>query len=173
MVSPSCSWARQGSSIHQTGLRMGAQADPMPTFRFALLTLTLVFTVQPAAALPVTPAYQMKSYFYSPIAPIGWHPASAWFDAGNRVLALTESPFNRRDIAAVKLYQWTGTKVIRQFYQYGPSEVGAGNLYTALTPAGQPVRDRHTSYVHTSNVENTNSPLAKLPILSVLTATPA
>ena len=46
--------------------------------------------------------------------------------------------------------------MIRQSYQYGPSDAGAGNLYTALTPAGQPVSDHHTSYVHTSNVENTN-----------------
>ena len=96
--------------------------------------------------------YEMKSY----VNVSGAQPAAFWCDAPGRVLAVTQPDATSDTPQPVKLVQWTGSNARVQNYQLGPSDAGAGNVYTALTPSGQQVSGSPKSYVQSSNVENVN-----------------
>ena len=49
-----------------------------------------------------------------------------------------------------------------QNYQLGPADAGAGQVYTALTPAGQTVSHSPQYYIHSSNIENVNDPAYRM-----------
>ena len=108
-----------------------------------------------AASLASAQGYEMKSYLNLN----GWRPAAYWCDAPGRVLAVTQ-PLQTTGNSSqpVKLVQWTGANHTWQNYQLGPSDPGAGQLYTALTPAGQPVSDSPQYFIHSSNIENVSDP---------------
>ncbi|AZI43304.1 hypothetical protein EHF33_11585 [Deinococcus psychrotolerans] len=116
-----------------------------------------------AAASPTTAqGYEMKSYLNLN----GAQPAAFWCDTPERVLAVTQ-PKGTGGAAQpvtqpVKLLEWAGGDSSVQDYQLGPSDAGAGNLYTALTPAGQKVSQTPRYYVHSSNIENVNDPLYRM-----------
>ena len=112
-----------------------------------------------AASLASAQGYEMKSYLNLN----GWQSAAFWCDAPGRVLAVTQPqttqpPQTTGKPQPVKLVQWTGANHTWQNYQLGPTDPGAGQLYTALTPAGQTVSDSPDSFIHASNVENVNDP---------------
>ncbi|TSA82430.1 hypothetical protein FNU79_13725 [Deinococcus detaillensis] len=124
-----------------------------------LLWLSLLAAASLAAASPTTAqGYEMKSY----VRFLGFEPAAFWCDAPGRVLAVTQ-PKGTGGAAQpvtqpVKLLEWAGSDYSVQDYQLGPSDAGAGNLYTALTPSAMPVRDAPTFFIHSSNVENARDP---------------
>ncbi len=107
-----------------------------------------------AASLSSAQGYEMKSYLNFG----GWQPAAYWCDAPGRVLAVTQPQRTDNSAQPVKLVQWTGATHTWQNYQLGPSDAGAGQLYTALTPAGQIISDSPNSFIHSSNIENVSDP---------------
>ena len=111
-----------------------------------------------SVSLASAQGYEMKSY----LNVSGPQPAAFWCDTPGRVLAVTQPESTPDTSRPVKLVQWTGNKASIQNYQLGPSDAGAGNLYTALTPAGQRVSRSPKYYVHSSNVENVNDPNYRL-----------
>ncbi|WP_420595469.1 hypothetical protein [Deinococcus sp.] len=106
--------------------------------------------------------YEMKSYLNLN----GLRPAAFWCDAPGRVLAVTQPETMADTAQPVKLVQWTGSQASVQNYQLGPAEAGAGNVYTALTPADQQVSQSPKYYVHSSNVENVNDPAYRMTNVS-------
>lgn len=110
--------------------------------------------VSAAASLASAQGYEMKSYLNFN----GWQPAVYWCDTPSQVLAITQPTAPSAQTQSVKLVQWTGANHTWQNYQLGPSDAGAGNLYTALTSAGQKVNQTPKYYVHSSNIENVTDP---------------
>ncbi|WP_161883122.1 hypothetical protein [Deinococcus alpinitundrae] len=111
-----------------------------------------------AASLASAQGYEMKSYLNLN----GWQPAAYWCDTPGRVLAVTQPPQTTDNPQPVKLVQWTSANHTWQNYQLGPSDPGAGQLYTVLTPAGQPVSDSPGAFIHSSNIENVSDPAYRM-----------
>ncbi|GAA4004756.1 hypothetical protein GCM10022631_14750 [Deinococcus rubellus] len=111
-----------------------------------------------AAPLASAQGYEMKSYLNLN----GPQPAAFWCDAPGRVLAVTQPVVQPAQMTnqpqPVRLVQWTGPSHTWQNYQLGPADPGAGQIYTALTPAGQQVSDSPQYFIHSSNIENVNDP---------------
>lgn len=93
----------------------------------------------------------------------GWQALHSWCDTPARVLAATapadDDPMSTQPTT---LAQWTGGTLNAQPYQLGPSDAGAGQLYTVLTPAGQPVSDTPKYFIHSSNIENVQDPAYRM-----------
>lgn len=98
----------------------------------------------------------------------GWKDLHSWCDTTARVLAATapttDDPMTPQPTT---LAQWTGSAqtglTLRTLpYQLGPTDAGAGQLYTVLTPAAQPVSATPTSYIHSSNIENVSDPTYRM-----------
>lgn len=92
-------------------------------------------------------------------------PAFAWCDAPDRVLAVTRPAKPAVTPQPVTLLTWPkahAAQVQRAAWQLGPDDAGAGNIYVALTPAGQAVTEGRTSFIHISNVENVNDPAYRM-----------
>ncbi|WP_139806445.1 hypothetical protein [Deinococcus hopiensis] len=92
-------------------------------------------------------------------------PVFAWCDAPDRVLAVTQPTKVAMTPQPVTLLTWPKAKtgqLQRASWQLGPNDAGAGNVYVALTPAGQMAAQTPASYVHLSNVQNVNDPAYRM-----------
>lgn len=135
----------------------GPRGEARRTLRWAcLLVLSAGF------ALAAPQQYEVRSYVNLGVKV---QPAFAWCDAPGRVLAVTQPAKPPTTPQPASLVTWLkgarGSPDINPV-QLGPSDVGAGNVYTALTPPGAAVPATPSSYVHTSNVENVNDPAYRM-----------
>ncbi|EYB69163.1 hypothetical protein DEIPH_ctg011orf0150 [Deinococcus phoenicis] len=125
-----------------------------------VLTLGLALS---ALALAAPVRYEMKSYIQNG-GKTG--PAYAWCDAPDRVLAVTQPA--KADLTMpqpASLVTWLkGVKGNPNIdtMQLGPTDAGAGQVYTALTPPGMAVSDTPDSYIHSSNIENVQDPAYRM-----------
>ncbi|AWN24149.1 hypothetical protein DKM44_13690 [Deinococcus irradiatisoli] len=110
-----------------------------------------------ASSLAAAQPYEMKSYLNFG----GWQPAAFWCDTPTRVLAVTQ-PASSDLPQPVKLVEWTGPNMTWNAYQLGRADPGAGQVYHALTPAGQPTSPNPAYFIHSSNIENTQDPAYRM-----------
>lgn len=122
--------------------------------------LVLVGASSLALAAPLR--YEMRSY-----ANVGGRvqPAFAWCDAPDRVIAVTQPPKLGPTPQPIQLRQVlkrpapnTDAFDYVASYNLGPSDAGAGQVYTAITfpeSGGQ-------YFIHTSNVKNVNDPAYRM-----------
>ncbi len=102
--------------------------------------------------------YEMKSY----LNVNGPQPAAFWCGAPGRVLAVTQPAQMTQPPQPVKLVQWTGNASTWQDYQLGPADSGAGQVYHALTPAGQNISGSPQYFIHSSNIEHVLDPAYRM-----------
>ncbi|PNY81634.1 hypothetical protein [Deinococcus koreensis] len=88
-----------------------------------------------------------------------WQQVRFWCDTPARVLAVT-SP--ARVPGPATLSEWIGNQRRTSPFRMERDDAGAGNVYTPLTPAGQPAAQTPRFFVHRSNIENVSDPAYRL-----------
>lgn len=104
-----------------------------------------------------TGATGWREYSYAEIGT--WQPARFWCDTPGRVLAVSTPA---RVPGPVTLAEWSGGQRRTSPFRMEPDDAGAGNVYTPLTPAGQPAAQTPRFFVHRSNVENVSDPAYRM-----------
>lgn len=117
-------------------------------------------------ALAAPQRYEMKSYVN-----VGGkvQPAFAWCDAPDRVIAVTQprnadlsrpQPVKLRQVLKRPAPNTDAFDYVAE-YRLGPSDAGAGQVYTAITfPDG--TGDNQRYFIHTSNIENVVDPAYRM-----------
>ncbi|ABF43848.1 hypothetical protein Dgeo_2414 (plasmid) [Deinococcus geothermalis DSM 11300] len=131
--------------------------------RKPVLTLGLALS---ALALAAPQRYEMRSYVNTGGKV---QPAFAWCDAPDRVIAVTQprnadlsrpQPVKLRQVLKRPAPNTDAFDYVAE-YRLGPSDAGAGQLYTAITfPDG--TGDNQRYFIHTSNIENVIDPAYRM-----------
>ncbi|WP_272976828.1 hypothetical protein [Deinococcus geothermalis] len=129
----------------------------------SVLTLALVLS---GSAIAAPQRYEMRSYVNTGGK---MQPAFAWCDAPGRVLAVTQprnadlsrpQPVKLRQVLKRPAPNTDAFDYVAE-YRLGPSDAGAGQLYTAITfPDG--TGDNQRYFIHTSNIENVIDPAYRM-----------